>query len=274
MKTKLIPILLLTISAISCTTQKKLATETASKSEMEIQASLTDTQWILTELEGEKVDVDQGENKNINFLLNSKDNTFSGFFGCNTGFGSFILEDGNRIRFTNMGTTRMACPDMTIEESQVLEAFHLADNFTLNGNTLSLNVGRRAPLAVFKMAEIQKDLITEKYWKLKTLEGKEVKMADNQEREIYFMLKTDENRVVGFAGCNTFGGEYSLEEGNRIRFTQLLSTLKACPDIAVSEAEFLKVFELSDNYTIDGDTLMLNVGRRAPLAVFEAVYLD
>ena len=46
-----------------------------------------------------------------------------------------------------------------------------------------------------------------------------------------------------------------------------------CPDVAVNESEFMEVFELADNYTIYNDTLSLNVGRRAPLAVFEAVYM-
>ncbi|GGW26487.1 META domain-containing protein [Arenibacter certesii] len=275
MKIKLIPILLITISVLSCKTQK-VNTETApnKESEMEEHLGITNTEWILTELEGEKVALDQAQDRNIRFILNAEDNTFNGFFGCNSGFGNFSLEEGNRIRFSQIGVTRMACPEESIKESQVLEVFNIADNYTLDGNTLRLNVGRRAPLAVFKKAEVQKDLITEKYWKLKTLEGKEVKMADNQEGEIYFILKTNENRLTGFAGCNTFGGGYTLEEGNRIRFSQVFSTMKACLDVDVDEAAFFKVFELTDNYTIDGDILMFNVGRRAPLAVFEAVYLD
>ncbi len=114
--------------------------------------------------------------------------------------------------------------------------------------------------------------ITEKYWKLLTLEGREVTMVKNQERESYFILKTDQNRVTGFAGCNTFNGTYALEKNSRIRFSPLVTTRKACPDAKVSEAEFLKVFGLADNYIIRGDTLSLNVGRRAPLAVFAAVY--
>jgi heat shock protein HslJ len=60
----------------------------------------------------------------------------------------------------------------------------------------------------------------------------------------------------------------------RIGFSQMASTMKACPDVNVDESAFLKVFELTDNYTINDDTLRLNVGRRAPLAVFEAVYFD
>ena len=114
--------------------------------------------------------------------------------------------------------------------------------------------------------------IVEKYWKLKILEGKEIKMAKNQEREIYFMLKADATRVTGFSGCNTFTGEYILNEGNRIHFANIAVTLKVCPDVAINESDFLEVFKLADNYTINKDTLSLNVGRRAPLAVFEAVY--
>ena len=114
--------------------------------------------------------------------------------------------------------------------------------------------------------------ITETYWKLTTLEGQPVKMGKNQEREIHFILKKEDARITGFAGCNTINGGYDLEEGNRIRFTQVAVTMMACPDEEVNEADVLKVFNLTDNYTINGDTLSLNVGRRAPLAIFEAVY--
>lgn len=114
--------------------------------------------------------------------------------------------------------------------------------------------------------------ITNKYWKLITLEGEKVTMAKNQEREAYFTLKTEQQTVTGFAGCNTFSGNYTLKEGFRIHFSNMASTLKSCPDVNVNEPEYMKVFELANNYSIHGDTLSLNVGRRAPLAVFEAVY--
>ncbi len=112
-----------------------------------------------------------------------------------------------------------------------------------------------------------------KYWKLILLEGQEVQMAENQEREIFFTLNDDDKTVSGFAGCNSITGEYELAEGNRIRFTNIGITMMICPDVAVNESEFMEVFELTDNYTIHNDTLSLNVARRAPLAIFEAVYM-
>lgn len=116
--------------------------------------------------------------------------------------------------------------------------------------------------------------ITETYWKLTKLEGKEVKMGASQDAEPHFMLKTGEKTLFATSGCNTLNGVYNLEKGDRIRFTNMATTLKACPDMELSEADFFKVFELTDNYTIVGDTLSLNVGRRAPLAVFQAVYFE
>ena len=116
--------------------------------------------------------------------------------------------------------------------------------------------------------------ITETYWKLTKLEGKEIKMGDNQASEPHFMLKTGEKTLSATSGCNILNGIYTLEKGDRIRFSKLATTLRACPDMDLNEADFFKVFELSDNYTIVGDTLSLNVGRRAPLAVFQAVYFE
>lgn len=130
-----------------------------------------------------------------------------------------------------------------------------------NTDTLAMSQGTR-----------DQNPITEKYWKLVTLEGQKVTMVPNQEREVYFMLKNEENRVTGFAGCNMFNGTYTLEKGQRIRFAPFAATLKACPDVDVNESELFQVFEQADNYSIQGDTLSLNVGRRAPLAVFQAVY--
>ena len=130
--------------------------------------------------------------------------------------------------------------------------------------------------AAYETAIEQQDFdqqIVGKYWKLIELEGQEVEMVENQEREIFFTLNADDNTVGGFAGCNAISGEFTLEEGNRIRFSNMAITMMMCPDVDVNESEFMEVFELTDNYTINNDVLSLNVGRRAPLAVFEAVYM-
>lgn len=113
--------------------------------------------------------------------------------------------------------------------------------------------------------------ITNTHWKLTTLEGQKVTREANQEKDIFIMLNSDASTITGFAGCNSLSGAYILEDGNRVRFDKMAVTMKACPDIKFNESEFLKALELTDNYTIYDGVLSLNVGRRAPLAVFEAV---
>ncbi len=115
-------------------------------------------------------------------------------------------------------------------------------------------------------------IITEKYWKLIKLDGKDVEMVENQEREVFFILKTEDNTVGGFAGCNSITGEFELKDGNRIHFKNIGLTMMSCPDVNIDESELMEVFKLADYYRITNDVLELNVGKRAPLAVFEAIY--
>ena len=267
-KTTMMALIALTI--MSCNTSKKSSSEPSNDSKANV---IENTKWVITTLEGQNIANPESNGEIIQFTLNSEDNRVNGFSGCNTFMGTYKIEEGNRISFSQMGVTRMACPDSEINEAQILSVFETADNFTIYDGILSLNKAKMAPLAQFKKEAVHAPIV-EKYWKLKTLDGKDVKMADNQEREIFFTLKSQDNRVTGFAGCNTISGEYILEEGNRIRFDKMATTLMMCPDVDVNESEFLKVFELADNYTINDDVLSLNVGRRAPLAVFEAVYFN
>lgn len=272
MKPQITVLILLLFIVIGCNATKK-TNENGSPDSQASTMTITDMTWELIQLEGTVVDQSATSGEKIYFILNSIDNKVSGYAGCNTFLGNYTLEKGNRIRFSQLANTRMACPDAAIDEKEVLEIFKLADNYTVNDGTLMLNVGRRAPLAIFRTVSPEEQIV-EKYWKLKILDGQEVKMVENQEREIYFILKTDENRVTGFAGCNTFSGVYTLESGGRIRFSQMATTMKVCPGVNVNEVELLKMFELADNYTIQKNILSLNVGRRAPLAVFEVVYFN
>ena len=115
--------------------------------------------------------------------------------------------------------------------------------------------------------------ITEKYWKLVEINGEKVVVDGIGSRAPYMILKQEDNRVNGNGGCNSFFGSYTLEDGNRIKFSQLGATQMACISNAEIEPKFFKVLEMADNYNLKGDTLTLNRARMAPLARFEAVYL-
>ena len=198
------------------------------------------------------------------------DSELNGYTGCNRLTGSYTIENGNKIEFSKLSSTRMACREIEMErENQVLEGLKKVNNFRIDSGKLTLNAGQ-TPIATFY--EMRNDEIVNKYWKLIELNGNAVQMAANQEREQYFILR-EGGRISGFAGCNHFNGKYKLSEGNGITIDENLAvTLMICPDVDIDESAYLRVLSLIDNYTIKGDTLKLCVGKKNPMAIFEAVY--
>ncbi|MDY0199557.1 MAG: META domain-containing protein [Tenuifilaceae bacterium] len=250
-------ITMLAVLLVSCGTGNK---------EKETDLNTIHKKWELSVLDGEQI----AANSPIYIDL-TEDTIVSGFTGCNRLIGSYAIENESQIKFSQLGTTLMACPELEMElESKVLELLNTADNFTIDNGKLMLNVGRRAPLATFY--EMSDNEIVNKYWKLIKLEGDTVQMAANQEREQYFTLRSD-GSISGFAGCNHFTGQYTLTEASGISINENLAiSLKVCPDVDIDESAFLRVLLRTNNYTISNDTLCLNAGKDAPLAIFEAVY--
>ncbi len=222
--------------------------------------------WEIVSLNGENIDSNQPV-----YLDFGENNMLSGNTGCNQVMGKYTVTLDKVITFSQLGSTRMACePKKMALETQVLEMLDKVNNFNITGDKISLSIGLNPPIA--ELRRMSDNEIVNKYWKLTELDGKKVIMSKNQEREQYFILKSD-NTITGFAGCNTFNGTYELEEGMRIRFDENMAmTMKACPDVDFNESELMQVFLQADNYSIHDDQLSLNIGRRAPLAKFEAVH--
>ncbi|GHT38731.1 hypothetical protein FACS189437_00240 [Bacteroidia bacterium] len=113
--------------------------------------------------------------------------------------------------------------------------------------------------------------LTNRYWKLVELMGEPVVYPEGAANEAYISFKED-GSVHGNLGCNTFNGIYTLQDGSRIRFSQMVNTLKMCVDMDV-ETKLSEVLKRADNYNLNGNRLILNRARMAPLAVFEVVYM-
>ena len=116
------------------------------------------------------------------------------------------------------------------------------------------------------------DDLVDKYWRLTELLGEPVTTPEGS-KEAHMILKKEDNRVTGTSGCNTFGGMFTLKPFNRITFSRSISTMMMCPNME-TETKLYKVLETADSYIIKDDVLVLIRGRMAPLARFEAVYLN
>ncbi|MCG7754198.1 copper resistance protein NlpE N-terminal domain-containing protein [Flavihumibacter cheonanensis] len=112
-------------------------------------SGITEKYWKLVELNGQPVTKTDDMRKEPHMILRTAGRRVNAHGGCNSYMGSYELQPGNRIRFTKMAGTLMACPNMEVEDRfrQVLE---MADNYNLNGDTLFLNKAKMAPLARFE----------------------------------------------------------------------------------------------------------------------------
>lgn len=107
------------------------------------------------------------------------------------------------------------------------------------------------------------------YWKLTELGGNPVTAREGV-KEVYLRISATDSTVQGNGGCNGFGGNYTLGNGDRIKFSRMISTMMACDGLDVENA-LHRALENTDSYVINNDTLQLNRARMAPLARFVAV---
>lgn len=147
---------------------------------------------------------------------------------------------------------------------------------TITQFTLILCVLSLTACNIFKKSDSPKNgdetaanVITDRKWKLVELAGKPVADKING-KEPFILLHSKDNRYSGSGGCNGLGGEFTLQEHGRVKFTQGMSTMMACENMEI-EKELNRVLITADNYSLSGDDLSLNKARMAPLARFRAV---
>ncbi|MCU0234846.1 MAG: META domain-containing protein, partial [Thermoanaerobaculales bacterium] len=74
------------------------------------------------------------------------------------------------------------------------------------------------------------------YWKLTRL-GDEPVIVGERQREPHLVLHQQDGRVAAFGGCNRMSGGYT-RDGSSIEFSQLASTMMACPEGMETEQGF------------------------------------
>ena len=109
------------------------------------------------------------------------------------------------------------------------------------------------------------------YWKLIEIDGESVVTKQGQ-REMKLTLHTEENKVNGYGGCNSFFGTYALD-ADSLTFGPLAATRKYCADSMDQESQFFKLLSEVVSYAINGQVLHLNSDKGKSSLKLEAVYL-
>lgn len=110
--------------------------------------TVEDKKWQLIELNGKAIENSNPENYYL--ILNSKDRLANAKANCNSINLGYKIKNQLSIKFSQGIMTLMACPDGNIEE-EYMEVLNTVDNLSTDGETLTLNKARMAPLAKFKL---------------------------------------------------------------------------------------------------------------------------
>jgi len=92
-------------------------------------------------------------------------------------------------------------------------------------------------------------------WQLMELEGKTTS-AGAGGRRATLRFDADSARAGGFAGCNRFGGPYTIH-GDSLRFGALASTMMACTGGMQLEASYLAALQATRRYELSSTQLKL-----------------
>ncbi|WP_066223292.1 copper resistance protein NlpE N-terminal domain-containing protein [Formosa haliotis] len=109
--------------------------------------TLKDTPWKLVQLNGKTI---ENVSKQPYLILGTEDHRVSGNTSCNGFGGEYELLEGNRITFSKMMHTMMACPNMEVE-NEFMKVLEVADNYSVVNGVLNLNKGRMATMAKFEV---------------------------------------------------------------------------------------------------------------------------
>jgi copper homeostasis protein (lipoprotein) len=108
--------------------------------------------WKLTELNGNAIPGDRNLSSEPFLKISINNMRINGNGSCNNFFGSIEMLEENKIRFSEIGATKMACEEM-ITEKEFFEALGNTDSFSLKGDTLILLQEQTSPLAKFAKSD-------------------------------------------------------------------------------------------------------------------------
>lgn len=165
--------------------------------------------------------------------------------GCNNLMGSFDLNAGpGSITLDALGSTRMACPDMTVENN-LLAAFKRIKKYrNLGGGNMALCGSSNRPVLILQKKEVAAGVtVLDGKWLIREVSGKEI--PKEMERQPFLEFNVSEKRLHGNAGCNIMNGSFltNTEDPTALSFSQLACTMMACPDLEV-EGRVLKSLDL------------------------------
>ncbi|WP_295818844.1 META domain-containing protein [uncultured Deinococcus sp.] len=189
-------------------------------------------------------------------ISTSEGTRVSGFAGCNA-FMTTAIFTAQTLKLRPIATTRRACPAPVLAaEGRYLKVLAQARVFVRRGTTLTLTTGKARAVFVYG-SSAERSLVAP--WRLVGGQG---------EQPLTLRFGPD-GRVDGFAGCNTFRGQYSVQD-DTLSIGPLATTRRACtsPALQTQEQAYLNDLQTTRTFRVGGGllTLVTSAGRSVQLA--------
>lgn len=222
-------------------------------------SNITGKKWVLVKMED--TDITDGK---IWMEFDATQKRIHGKSGCNGMMGSYTTT-GSNITFSKTAGTLMACPDEDVMRREVAFMKQLGDQtfkYEVAGQLVNLVQNGKTVLQ-FRLEDKEDSQaatpgnsgdITGKKWTLTQMNEGTISNSG-----VWLELDAAKKRFHGKGGCNNISGGYTTA-GDKITFSQAMSTRMACPDTDVMrrEADFLKQLGgHTFNYTVSGETISL-----------------
>ena len=112
--------------------------------------ALAETKWKLVELNGKVVKSSNGKDYFIN--LDSKSGKFAAYAGCNKISGIYINKSTDKLMFSKIISTRMACSNSNVE-SEFIQSLGKVDNYMIDAKYLHFHQGKKITIARFEASK-------------------------------------------------------------------------------------------------------------------------
>lgn len=235
--------------------------------------ALTNSQWQLQSLivNGQAVTFTPAILPTIEFATDGK---VAGNGGCNSYFGTYTL-NGNEVSFGAIGSTKMACNEGMDQETQFFAALEAARQISLTPDT-SLELRSADGQTELKFVNMPTasnppgTSLTGKVWELTQIENTVDGTVEAPAAGVVPTLEfKNDGTISGNGGCNGFGGNYLLAEGNKVAFSEIISTLMACDNTDI-ETLYFNGLTKAETYAFDGDMLKITASGGTVVMTFEA----
>lgn len=168
---------------------------------------------------------------------------FYGSNGCNVINGSYHVGGKQTLRLSNVATSMRLCPSDSLEYpiSHAIDAVRSYSVSTAKDGSVILSLHDAKNLTVMTLRKSDIDFLNGA-WRVKQINGKEV---DNSDCRLIFDVA--EGTVSGDTGCNILNGQLTREPSvsGSLGFSHLLTTRRACPDLATEQALLIALEEVT-----------------------------